>query len=126
MNLRQKVKRRARKLKRRISAIAVALRDPATPWYAKALGAAVIAYAVSPFDLIPDFIPVLGLVDDAVLVPLGIYATLRLIPRAVFLKALRSISKKQVRVRLGWAGAALIIAFWLAAAFVIAKLVFHW
>jgi uncharacterized membrane protein YkvA (DUF1232 family) len=71
---------RARHLKKEIYALYLASRDPQTPWYAKLFIATVVAYAVSPVDLIPDFIPVLGYVDDLVLVPLGIIVAIRLIP----------------------------------------------
>ena len=73
-------KRRARELKREIYAIYLAYKDPRVPWYAKLLAACVVAYAFSPIDLIPDFIPVLGYLDDLILVPLGIYFVLKLIP----------------------------------------------
>jgi uncharacterized membrane protein YkvA (DUF1232 family) len=64
-------------------ALYLASRDPRTPWYAKWLVAAVVAYAVSPIDLIPDFIPVLGQLDDLVLLPIGIALAIRLVPKAV-------------------------------------------
>ena len=71
---------RARALRTDVVAIALAVRDPRVPWYAKAVAACVIAYALSPIDLIPDFIPVLGLFDDLVVVPLGIALVRRLLP----------------------------------------------
>ena len=74
---------RARELKIQVHALLLAYRDPRTPWYAKALAALVAAYALSPIDLIPDFIPVLGQLDDLLLVPLGIALAVRLIPREV-------------------------------------------
>ena len=74
---------RARALKREMIAIYFAARDPRTPWYAKALVALVVGYALSPVDLIPDFIPVLGQLDDLILVPLGIWLAIRLIPEEV-------------------------------------------
>lgn len=74
---------RVRSLKRDVVAIALAARDPRVPWYAKAAGACVVAYALSPIDLIPDFVPVLGYLDDLVLVPLGLMLVLRLIPAHV-------------------------------------------
>jgi uncharacterized membrane protein YkvA (DUF1232 family) len=73
----------ARSLKRDTHAVWLAARDPRTPWYAKALGLAVAAYALSPIDLIPDFIPVLGYLDDLILVPAGLWLTLKLIPPEV-------------------------------------------
>jgi uncharacterized membrane protein YkvA (DUF1232 family) len=70
----------ARSLKRDVVALSLAARDPRVPWYAKALALCVAGYALSPVDLIPDFIPVLGYLDDAVIVPLGIMAVVKLIP----------------------------------------------
>jgi uncharacterized membrane protein YkvA (DUF1232 family) len=75
----------ARSLKRDTHAVWLAARDPRTPWYAKALGLAVAAYALSPIDLIPDFIPVLGLLDDLLIVPAGLWLTLRLVPPEVMI-----------------------------------------
>jgi uncharacterized membrane protein YkvA (DUF1232 family) len=83
----QKFKRQMNALKQELSAIYIAYRDPRTPWYARVLAILVIAYALSPIDLIPDFIPVLGYLDDLILVPLGIYLTLRLIPKEVIVSA---------------------------------------
>ena len=77
------LRQRARALKTETFALALATRDPRTPWVAKLLVAAVVAYAVSPIDLIPDFIPVLGILDDLVLLPLGIAWAIRLVPPAV-------------------------------------------
>jgi len=70
-------------LKRETLALYLAARDPRTPWHARVVVAAVAAYALSPIDLVPDFIPILGLLDDAVLLPLGIALALRLIPAEV-------------------------------------------
>lgn len=74
-------KRRAREWKREATVLYRACRDPRAPWAARALGVAVVAYALSPIDLIPDFIPVLGLLDDLVIVPLGLLAVRAMIPR---------------------------------------------
>ena len=76
-------KRRARQLKTEVYALYLAYKDPRTPWYARLLAALVVAYAFSPIDLIPDPIPVLGYLDDLVLIPLGVYLALRLIPLEV-------------------------------------------
>lgn len=76
-------KDRARRLREDVYALLLALRDPRTPWHAKAVAALVVAYAASPIDLIPDFIPVLGWLDDLVLVPLGVALVIRLVPRKV-------------------------------------------
>jgi uncharacterized membrane protein YkvA (DUF1232 family) len=66
-----------------VHALLLAYRDPRTPWYAKAFAALVVAYALSPIDLIPDFIPVLGQLDDLLLIPLGVALAVRMIPREV-------------------------------------------
>jgi uncharacterized membrane protein YkvA (DUF1232 family) len=70
-------------LKREVVALYLACCDPRTPWYAKAFAAAVVAYALSPIDLIPDFVPVLGYLDDLVIVPAGLMLALKLIPAPV-------------------------------------------
>jgi uncharacterized membrane protein YkvA (DUF1232 family) len=75
-----KLKNWAQIIKRDAYAVYLAARDPRTPWYAKALALCVAGYALSPIDLIPDFIPVLGYVDDVILVPLGVVAVVKLIP----------------------------------------------
>ena len=76
----KRMRKWARAIKSDLHAIWIAARDPRVPWYAKAIAAAVVAYALSPIDLIPDFIPVLGYLDDLVIVPAGILLTVRLIP----------------------------------------------
>jgi len=78
-----RLKDRAQSIRRDIHAIYLAARDPRTPWYAKALAVCVAGYALSPIDLIPDFVPVLGYLDDAVIVPLGILAVVKLIPAGI-------------------------------------------
>jgi uncharacterized membrane protein YkvA (DUF1232 family) len=76
-------KRRAREFKREIQVVSSAARDPRVPWYAKWLVVGVVAYALSPIDLIPDFIPVLGQVDDLIIVPLGLAFAVRVMPAEV-------------------------------------------
>lgn len=79
----QQLKTQARAIKRNVFVLYLAYRDPRVPWYAKLVALCVVAYAFSPIDLIPDFIPVLGYLDDLILVPLGITLALRLIPESV-------------------------------------------
>lgn len=74
----------ARRLKTNTFALYLACKDPRTPWYAKVFAGLVVAYAFSPIDLVPDFIPVLGYLDDLILVPVGLALALRMIPRDVF------------------------------------------
>lgn len=80
LSLVNRLKRWARDMKRDTVALYLAARHPRTPWYAKLLAVAVAGYAFSPLDLIPDFIPVLGHLDDLILLPLGVYLVVRLIP----------------------------------------------
>jgi uncharacterized membrane protein YkvA (DUF1232 family) len=107
----------AKRLKVELTAVYLAVRDPRTPWYARALGAAVVTYAFSPIDLIPDFIPVLGYLDDVLVVPAGIWLVLRLIPAEVMVDA-RSRAEEQLRrpKPVSWVGAAFIGAIWLGLA----------
>ena len=102
----------ARSVKRDVVALWLAARDPRVPWYAKALAAAVAAYALSPIDLVPDFIPVVGYLDDLVIVPLGILLAVRLIPADVMgeLRA-EAIARSRPTSR---AGLAFVIAVWTA------------
>jgi uncharacterized membrane protein YkvA (DUF1232 family) len=81
--LKSRLQRWAERTMRDVRALWLAARDPRTPWYARWFALAVAAYAVSPIDLIPDFIPVLGYLDDLLLVPLGIWLAVRMIPREV-------------------------------------------
>lgn len=106
---------RARALKRDTYALYLAARDPRTPWYAKALAAAVVAYALSPIDLIPDFIPVIGYLDDLIIVPLGIAAVLRLMPADV-LDDCRAQAQVRMQRPVSWVGAAFMVTVWLVAA----------
>jgi len=79
----EEFKLRARRLKGETFALYLASRDPRTPWYAKLLAAGIVAYAFSPIDLIPDFVPVLGYLDDLILIPMGIALAIHWIPDAV-------------------------------------------
>jgi uncharacterized membrane protein YkvA (DUF1232 family) len=79
----QRLRRRGKTLKRDVVAVWLASRDPRVPWYVRAFAIALAAYALSPIDLIPDFVPVLGYVDDAIVLPLGILLIVRLIPREI-------------------------------------------
>jgi len=100
-------------LKRETLALYLAARDPRTPWHARVVVAAVAAYALSPIDLIPDFIPVLGLLDDAVLLPLGIALALRLIPAEVIAESRAKAAEKFATGRPVSRSAALaIVAIW--------------
>jgi uncharacterized membrane protein YkvA (DUF1232 family) len=106
---------RARALKREAYAIFLAARDPRTPWYAKALIFFVVAHTFSPIDLIPDFIPVLGYLDDLIITPGGIWLALRLIPSEVIVEARATAAAYNVDRSVGKVGAVIIILFWVLA-----------
>ena len=89
-------KRRALAWKREATVLYRACRDPRTPWAARVLGIAVVAYALSPIDLIPDFIPVLGFLDDLVIVPLGLLAVRAMIPKPVLAEHRERLAAEEI------------------------------
>jgi uncharacterized membrane protein YkvA (DUF1232 family) len=108
---------RARQLKAETWALYLAARDPRTPWYAKLLVAGIVAYACSPIDLIPDFVPVLGYLDDLVLLPLGIAWALQLIPPAVLVECrVRAQATIQNGKPVSWVAGTIIVVIWLVLA----------
>lgn len=110
-------------LRREVFTLYVAFRHPRVPWYAKALAIAVVGYALSPVDLIPDFIPLLGYLDDLVLIPLGVWLVVRLIPPEVLAQCRRDAESLAGRViRAGRVAAAVILLFWLLTAVLILRL----
>jgi uncharacterized membrane protein YkvA (DUF1232 family) len=102
-------------LKRDAHAAWLAARDPRCPWYARAVGLFVTAYALSPIDLIPDFIPVLGLLDDALIVPAGLWLFIRLLPPGLIEEHRAAAARAAARPRSKW-GLAIVVALWGAAA----------
>ncbi|WP_053365100.1 YkvA family protein [Bacillus sp. FJAT-27245] len=108
----QKIKQWARQLKKQIMILYFAVQDPRMPWHAKLVAAMVAAYALSPIDLIPDFIPVLGYLDDVILLPIGIWIALKLIPGEVRREA--AIKAENTKRPVSKAGAAVIILLWVA------------
>jgi prepilin-type N-terminal cleavage/methylation domain-containing protein len=109
------IKERARSLKAEVLALYLAARHPRTPWYAKLFLAAIVAYALSPIDLIPDFIPVIGFVDEIVLLPLAIALALKMIPAEVMSECrARALEHRPDGSRAGRIGAAMVILLWLA------------
>ena len=105
----------AHQLTREVYALYFTLRDPRVPWYAKLLAGGIVAYALTPIDLIPDFIPVLGYLDEVILLPVGILLVRRLIPPTILaecrMRAATLTTKPTSRV-----GAALVIGIWLVLA----------
>jgi uncharacterized membrane protein YkvA (DUF1232 family) len=120
-----RLRRWARGVKRDVHALYRAARDPRVPWYTKAAALCVAAYALSPIDLIPDFVPVLGYLDDVILVPLGILLVVHLVPKAIMEehRAAAAVAAERPVSRAGavavvsiWIAAALLLAWWFAAA----------
>ncbi|UWM77145.1 YkvA family protein [Rhizobium sp. WSM4643] len=112
MRLISKAKSWAKSLKRDIVALWLAARDPRVPWYAKAVAGGVAAYALSPIDLIPDFIPILGYLDDLLIVPLGIMLAIQLVPVEV-MNELRMESTRRIERPSSRVGLIFILAVWL-------------
>ena len=110
------VKAWAKSLKRDVVALWIAARDPRTPWYAKVAAGAVAAYALSPIDLIPDFIPVLGYLDDLLIVPVGILIVVKLIP-APLMEEYRSLATLRTDKPAGFGAVIFIISIWLVCLF---------
>jgi len=103
------------RLQREVHALALACRDPRVPWYAKALAAVIVAYALSPIDLIPDFIPIIGYLDDAILIPLGVALVLRMIPSEVMADC-RARATAEPLVFGRWIAGGAVVACWLLGA----------
>ena len=123
MNTLSKLKNYAKTVKQDLVVLYLSYKDPRTPLYAKILAMCVVAYAFSPIDLIPDFIPIIGYLDDVILVPLGIIVTLKLIPSAV-------LEEKREQARhmeksdkpKNWFAGAVFIVIWILLAVWIGKL----
>ncbi len=114
-SLLNRLKNRARSLKQEVHALYLAARDPRTPWYAKALIWCVVAYAFSPIDLIPDFIPMLGYLDDLIIIPVGLALAVRLIPPEALAQARETAEQAEAPGRsVGWIGAGAILLLWIA------------
>ena len=106
-------RQRVRELKRETAALVLAVRRPEVPWYAKLLAGAVVAYALSPIDLIPDFIPVLGYLDDLLLLPLGILLVRRLIPPAVLQECREQALRDETAPGKRWGAALVVLLLWM-------------
>ena len=110
-------RQRAEQLQRETYALYLACKDPRVPWYAKAVAACIVGYALSPIDLIPDFIPVLGYVDDLIVIPLGVVLVRKMIPQTVLDECrIKAQATMQQGTPIGWIAAGAIIALWLGLA----------
>ena len=108
-----RLKASARALKREVLAVYLAAKDPRTPWYAKGLIFLIVAYALSPIDLIPDFIPVLGYLDDLILIPAGIWLAIRMVPPEVLVEARETAATQGAEESVGKLGAVIIVLLWI-------------
>jgi len=123
----QQLKHRAKELESQTNALYLACKHPLTPWYAKAIAACVVAYALSPIDLIPDFIPVLGYLDDLIIVPLGIALVIRLVPKPVMAECREEATRRLgARGPRSFVAAAVIIAVWLMLAVLCGWMAWRW
>src|SRR5215208_6761229 len=110
-------KQRARGLKTELYALYLAYRDPRVPWYARLFAACVVGYAFSPIDLIPDPIPVLGYLDDLILIPLGVALAIRMIPEPVLAECREKARRASRESRpVNRVAAVAVVAVWLALA----------
>lgn len=107
------------RLRIEVHAAWLAARDPRTPWPARVFGLILTAYALSPIDLIPDFIPILGLLDDIILIPLGMWLFVKTIPAEVLAECRARAEIASERPRSNW-GALIVVAAWIAAALLVA------
>lgn len=112
----ERLKVRARAWKHEAYAVYLAAKSPRTPWYAKALIFFVAAHTFSPIDLIPDFIPVLGYLDDLIIIPAGLWLAVKLIPPEVLDEARREAAGKGQERSAGVVGAVIIVIIWVLVA----------
>ena len=109
-----RLKEKAHQLKTETYALYIAYKDPRVPWYAKVLTAFVVAHTLSPIDLIPDFIPVLGYLDDLIITPLGLALALKMIPEEVMIEARQAAELSMEKVdRAARVGTIIVISIWL-------------
>jgi uncharacterized membrane protein YkvA (DUF1232 family) len=110
----ERLRERAHRLKTETYALYLAYQDPRLPWHAKLLAAFVVAHTLSPIDLIPDFIPVLGYVDDLIITPLGLALALRMIPEEVMIEARREAELSMDKMnRMGRIGMMIVFCVWI-------------
>lgn len=120
-------KERAKQLKLEVYALYIAYKDSRTPWYAKIFAALVVGYAFSPIDLIPDPIPVLGYLDDLVLIPLGAYVAVKMIPSQVMAESRQRAREVMAQGKpVNKVAAAIIILIWIGLAVAAGVIVYRW
>ncbi len=125
MKIITRLKQRAKLLKTETYTLYLAYRDPRVPWYAKVFVAAIVGYALSPIDLIPDFIPVLGYVDDLIIVPGGVFLALKMIPREVLEECREKAKSEPISGKAKWVVAFVIISVWLLVIYLLFRLIWR-
>jgi uncharacterized membrane protein YkvA (DUF1232 family) len=122
-----KWKARARQLKTEVYALYLAYKDPRTPWYAKVFVAVVVGYAFSPIDLIPDPIPILGYLDDLVLIPLGVYLAVKMIPKPVLEECRMNANRLMAQGKpVNKTAAVIIVLIWILVALAVGVAIYRW
>ena len=111
------LKEKALALKRQCIVLVLAVKHPDTPWFVRLVGSFTLLYALSPIDLIPDFIPVFGLLDDLIIVPIGIWLTIRLIPKPIWEECQQEVLRRELgKPAKDWRGIILIVSIWIVLA----------
>jgi len=121
----ESLKQKARSLKNEIYILYLAYRDPRVPWYAKVFMLVIVAYFLSPIDLIPDFVPVLGYFDDLIIVPAGIFLALKMIPKDVMEDCRRKARSEPIAGKAKWIATLVIILVWLLVLYFLIKLIWQ-
>jgi len=119
------LKEKARQLKTETYILYLAYRDPRVAWYAKAFMLVIVAYALSPIDLIPDFIPVLGYVDDLIIVPAGIFLALKMIPKEVLDECREKARSEPITSKAKWIATLVIISIWLLVLYLLIRVIWQ-
>ena len=119
----ESLKQKARNLKTEIYILYLAYRDPRVAWYAKAFMFVIVAYFLSPIDLIPDFIPVLGYVDDLIIVPAGIFLALKMIPKEVMEECRGKARSEPIAGKAKWIATLVIISVWLLVVYFLVRFI---
>ena len=125
MRVTASLKQKARQLKTETYILYLAYRDPRVAWYAKAFMFIIVAYALSPIDLIPDFIPVLGYVDDLIIVPAGIFLALKMIPKEVLEECRERARSEPIAGKAKWIATLVIISVWLLVLYFLIRLIWQ-
>ncbi|MCD6408124.1 DUF1232 domain-containing protein [bacterium] len=115
------LRKKVEKLKKDTYALYLAYRDPKVPWYAKVFIIGIVGYVISPFDLIPEFIPVVGYLDDIIILSAGIYLSIKMIPQEVWEECKRKATLEEIDGKFKWIGTFIVILVWIFIIFIFVK-----